>query len=192
MKNTNHPKKGSIIKVEPIKDKKDIKAIREKLKNNPRNLCLFNLGINTNLRASDILQITVGMVRDLKPGDEIELKEKKTGKIRRVTLNKTVIKSINSLLKKKKFRNNDPLFFSKRRKCLTVPTVSKMVKSWCSGLKGNYGSHSLRKTFGYQKRMMGYSLEKLMLTFNHSNPKQTLDYLCIQAEEIKELYMDEI
>jgi integrase len=191
MKNPNHPKKGSRIKVEPIKKQKDINSIRDKLKTNPRDLCLFNIGTNTNLRASDILQITVNMVKDIKPGDEIELKEKKTGKIRRITLNKKVVESIQKLLESKEYKDNDPLFLGQRGK-LTVPYISRLVKIWCKDLKGNYGSHSLRKTFGYHKRQKGYSLEQLMLTFNHSNPKQTLDYLCIQSEEIKKLYMDEI
>jgi hypothetical protein len=33
-----------------------------------------------------------------------------------------------------------------------------------------------------------YSLV-LMVMFNHSTQRQTLDYLCIQAEEIKDAYM---
>lgn len=44
-----------------------------------RALCLFTLGINTNLRASDLLRITAGMVRHLEAGDELTLKEQKTG-----------------------------------------------------------------------------------------------------------------
>lgn len=179
------------MKVEPIKKLKDIKAIRKKLQNKPRDLCFFNLGINTNLRASDMLQINVGMVKEKKAGDEIELREKKTRKLRRITLNKKVVDSIQVLLDNSESDNNQPLFIGQRGRC-TVSWFRKMIKEWCKDLKGNYGCHSLRKTFGYQKRMMGYSLETLMLTFNHSNPRQTLDYLCIQAEEIKELYMDEI
>ena len=44
----------------------------------------FTLGINTNLRASDLLAITAGMVRDK---EELVLKERKTGKERRINLN---------------------------------------------------------------------------------------------------------
>ena len=36
-KNINHPKKGSIIKVEPIKNPKDIETVKKLLYNNPRN-----------------------------------------------------------------------------------------------------------------------------------------------------------
>lgn len=43
--------------VEPIKDKNDIKRIKKVLKSNERNLLLFNLGINSGLRISDIFYI---------------------------------------------------------------------------------------------------------------------------------------
>ncbi|GAG40955.1 unnamed protein product, partial [marine sediment metagenome] len=73
--NENHPKKGSKIKVEPIKRLEDIRTIKKVLADKPRDLALFTVGINTNLRASDLLQIKVGQVRDLKPNDEIEIRE---------------------------------------------------------------------------------------------------------------------
>ena len=92
--NTNRPAKGSQIKVQPITKLKDIKAIKKSLADKPRDFCLFVLGINTNLRASDLTQITVGMVRDKKAGDDLELKEKKTGKTRRITLNKSAVGAI--------------------------------------------------------------------------------------------------
>jgi len=51
-RNPNHPEKGSLIKVEPIRKMKDIKAIKKLLHDKPRDLCLFILGINTNLRVA--------------------------------------------------------------------------------------------------------------------------------------------
>ena len=81
-KNPNHPAQGSTIKVEPVKKLKDIKSIKKILANKPRDLCLYTLGINTNLRASDLLRVRVDQVRNPIPGDEIEIKEKKTGKMR--------------------------------------------------------------------------------------------------------------
>ena len=42
-------------------------------------------------------------MRGLKPCDEIELKEKKTGKGRRTTLNKAVIMAVNGLLKSEEY-----------------------------------------------------------------------------------------
>ena len=193
--NPNHPKKGSTIKVEPIKKLKDIKAIKKLLANKPRDLALFTIGINTNLRASDLLRLRVAKVKDLKAGDTVEIKEKKTGKARRITLNKTCIKAIKNLLDLKLYHDNDHLFQSQRRHVLTVPSVHKLVKSWCNeiNLKGNYGSHTLRKTWGYHQRVtFGVDLPRLMVCFNHSTQRQTLDYLCIQPEEIKDVYENEL
>jgi len=192
--NPNHPKKGSKIKVDPIKKLKDIKAIKKLLTGKPRDLALFTIGINTNLRASDLLRLKVDHVKDLKAGDTVEIKEQKTGKVRRITLNKTCIKAIQNLLASKLY-HNDYLFQSQRRHVLTVPSVHKLVKGWCGeiNLKGNYGSHTLRKTFGYQQRVhFGVGLPELMVCFNHSTQKQTLDYLCIQPEEVKNIYMNEL
>jgi hypothetical protein len=50
------------------------------------------------------------MVRHLEAGDELTLKEKKTGKHRRITLNKAVIASIQALLKSRDYEDDDPLF----------------------------------------------------------------------------------
>lgn len=192
IKNPNHPQKNSTIKVEPIRDIRDIRSIKKMLADNPRNLCLFVLGINTNLRASDLLRLTAGQVRHCKPGDEITLKEKKTGKPRRINLNKSSIAAIKELLASAPLPDDSPLFFSQRGDVLTVPSINRLVKSWCRAinLKGNYGSHTLRKTFGYHQRIqLNTSIPELMVMFNHSNQRQTLDYLCIQPDEIRSAYM---
>ncbi len=189
--NTNHPAKGSQIKVDPIKNIKDVKTIKKMLASNPRDFCLFTFGINTNLRASDLLSIKVDMVKDLQIDDEIVLKEKKTGKLRRITLNKNVIESVQNLLDSKEYRDDEFLFKTQKSNVLTVPSVNRLVKGWCKDikLKGNFGSHTLRKTFGYHQRVTyGVSLPELMEIFNHSTQKQTLTYLCIQPEEIKSIY----
>ncbi len=193
--NMNRPKQGDQIKVEPIKSLKDIRSIKKLLAGNPRDLCLFTLGINTNLRASDLLRIKAGQVRGLQPLDEIEIREKKTGKVRRISLNRAVIEAVNCLLSSDEYNDKDYLFKSQRGAVLTVPSVNRLVKQWCQNinLKGNYGSHTLRKTFGYHMRVtFGVGLPELMVTFNHSTQRQTLEYLCIQPEEIKGIYANEL
>jgi integrase len=152
--NYNHPSKSDMIRVEPIRNTKDVKAIKKLLANKPRDLALFTIGINTNLRASDLLQIRAGMVRNLKPMDEIELKERKTGKLRRISLNKSCTDAIQALLESRQYKDDEPLF-SGQRGPLAVPTANPLVKSWCRtvNLQGNYGSHTLRKTFGYHQRV---------------------------------------
>lgn len=195
--NMNHPKAGSTIKVEPIKELKDIKTIKKLLTNKPRDLALFTLGINTNLRASDLRRITAGMVRTIERvvAQEIELKERKTGKTRRITLNATVQTALRDLLASRPYADNEPIFSGRDGDALTVPSIHRLVKSWCKAinLKGNYGSHTLRKTWGYHQRVtFKVELPLLMVCFNHTTQQQTLDYLCIQPEEVRNVYENEL
>jgi integrase len=129
--NGNHPMKGSTIRVEPLKTMKDIKAIKTLLAKRPRDLALFVLGINTNLRAVDLLKIRVAQVRNLKPLESIELKEQKTGKLKRVTLNKACIDAIRNLIASSDYQDDDYLFLGQRGR-LTVPSVNRLVKGWCA------------------------------------------------------------
>ncbi len=199
IRNPNHPKKGSVIKVDPIKDIKAIKRIKKLLDDKPRDLCLFSLGINTAYRANELLSITVDQVDYLRAGDVLELKQTKTNKYRPITLNNAAITTIDQWLKHHPDkRQGTPLFLSGRgENALTVSSVSTMVKEWCenSGLRGNYGSHTLRKTWGFHQLRENREtkphmvLPLLMDAYGHSNQQQTLDYLCIQSDEVANLFM---
>lgn len=198
---TNHPVKGSSIRVDPIRDPKDIRLIKKVLADRPRDFALFVLGINTNLRASDLLRIKVGDVRYLKPGEYFTLREKKTSKLRSITINKAVFDAIAHLLEGVGHLVDSDYLFQSRKKqsasggMLTVSYLNSLVKSWCReiNLRGNYGAHTLRKTFGYIHRtVFGTDIPTLMEMFNHSSQRQTLAYLGIQPREIKDAYLKEI
>lgn len=197
-KNPNHPKKGSTIKVEPIRQEKDIKLIKRLLADRPRDLAILVLGINTNLRASDLLRITIGLVLHVKPGEQFSIREKKTGKLRSITLNKTVFEALQALLKTLDTSNPAALLFQSRNNNggqLTEGYLNKLVKQWCReiNLRGNYGSHTLRKTFGYIHRTKFHTdIPTLMTIFNHASQKETLQYLCIQPGEVQDAYLQEI
>ena len=192
--NPNHPKKGSITKVEPIRSERDIRNIKRLLRDHPRNFAIFTFGININLRASDLVLLTVGNLRGLRPGDAFTIREKKTGKMKSITLNKTVYDAILPLLGNRS--DSDPLFVSEKTgKALNPITLNLLVKGWCreTNIRGNYGSHTLRKTFGYIHRtVFNTDIPTLMMMYNHANQRQTLDYLCIQEAEIQCAYLREI
>ncbi len=197
--NHNHPKKGSFIQVEPFRKFKDIRKIRSILKGTTRDRLIFDLGINTNLRAKDLISIEVGMVRYLKPGQDLLLKESKTRTTRSITLNHACYRSIKRHLKSEAMReatDEDYLFQSRKGKeKLRTNTLTALVKTWAwkADIEGNFGSHSLRKTFGYIHRIYWETdIPTLMEIFNHSNQRQTLRYLCVQPKEIKSVYMKEI
>jgi len=56
-------------------------------------------------------------------------------------------------------------------------------------IKGHFGSHSMRKSFGRFQRKNGIPIEMLMHRFNHSTIRQTLNYLGITAEETKNMLL---
>ncbi|SMF80395.1 tyrosine-type recombinase/integrase [Pseudobacteriovorax antillogorgiicola] len=196
--NQNHPKLGSQIKVDPIRSLSNITKIKSLLQDSPRDLALFTLGINSALRASDLLEIPVGKVESLGVGDSFEIREKKTGKLRHVTMNESVLDALTKYLAvRRSTSKKEPLFLSRKGSSsgLTVQSLHRLVKGWCHeiGLRGNYGSHTLRKTFGYHQRVtFKTELPILMVAFNHSSQKQTLSYLGIQDSEVEAAFMNSL
>jgi integrase len=193
--NPNHPKLGAEIAVEPIRSKKAITAIKSKLwqKKNKRDWCLFVLGINTAFRANELLSIKVAQVENAIVGSQLKVKQTKVNKYRTVTLNQNAIESISVLLEQEQFEDEEDYLFRGQRGVISVPTLSRYVKSWCTAipsLKGNYASHTLRKTWGYWHYQNSTPLPILMRAFGHSTQEQTLHYLCIQPQEIQNVYLD--
>ena len=189
----NHPRAGSSIRVEPIRDLEAIRRIKAQIQDQPRNLCLFTLGINTAYRAGEFLSLTVGHVSHLGPGDHLGLKQSKTDRYRLTTLSEPVVSAIRQWLQ----RHPDPipsapLFLSQRSAgALVVSSVNHMVKDWCADadLIGNFGSHTLRKTWAYHQHMtFKRPIALLCRALGHRSEKQTLEYIGVQPEEIDELY----
>jgi len=198
-RNPNHPAKGSAIRVEPIRDRQAIQQIKIHLQDKPRDLCLFTLGINTAYRANELLSLTIGQVAHAKVGSRLTLKQSKTKEYRTVYLNFVCIESIEKWLTQHPNPASEaPLFISRKRnrrtgqyQAIQVSSLTAMVKDWCNRAKliGNYGSHSLRKTWGYHQRTPNNaSVALLMRAYGHSSEVQTLNYLGIEDEEIRKLF----
>jgi len=197
MRNPNHPKKGENITVQPIRDLKDIESIKKLLSKNTRDLLLFTMGINNGLRCGDLIRLKVGDVKHLKVNETLNIKESKTGKTNVLMINKTTFKILKDYLNETKPDDEDYLFKSRKgeNQSLSVQSVNSMVKEWTRSinLKGNFGTHSLRKTFGYiQRKKYGVSWEVLCKRFNHSSPSVTMRYLGIEDKEVNGILMNEI
>jgi integrase len=193
----NHPQKGSRIAVEPIRELEQINTIKKLLAEKPRDLLLFTIGINNGLRAGDLLKLRVGQLRGLKIGDTLPIREGKTGKLNIVMVNKSVYKALIKYFEEVDLSDEDFLFKSRKgqNQPITVTNANLIIKSWCRdiGLKGNFGSHTLRKTFGYvQRKKFGVSWEILAKRFNHSHPAITRRYLGIEDAEINGILLNEI
>lgn len=176
------------MRVEAFKDRYDIARLRQHLRSHPRNHALFVVGINCGLRFSDLIRIRVKDVQGLPVGDRFYIREQKTGKQRYVVINKTMHEAIERLLKSAGYKLNEPLFQGTvRGQALSYKSVNALVKSWAEwlGLRENYGTHSLRKTFAYcQRRYGGVAIELLQRLFNHRSPRETMLYVGIEDREI--------
>ncbi len=194
--NANHPKKGDRIAVEPIRRIKEIKAISKLTLGNPRDHLLFIMGINNGLRAGDLVKLKVKQVRYLKVGHTLTIKEGKTGKDNILVINKTVYKALRNFLDLVQPDDADFLFASRKGdRHIQSQAVSKMVKKWTKAinLRGNFGAHTLRKTWGYiQRTVHGVGFEIICKRFNHSSPSITMRYLGIQDKEVHSTLMNEI
>jgi len=190
MSNTTH------LTVEPIRKTKDIKAISRLLKSRPRDHLLWMMGINNGLRAKDLVRIRYRQVEGAKPGAVINIIETKTGKSNVLVINKAVHKALEVYLAGIEPVPDDFIFKSRKGSGhITSQSVGRMVRSWTSAinLKGQYGAHTLRKTWGYvQRTQHGAGFEILCKRYNHSSPAITMRYLGIEDREVCELLMNEI
>ena len=182
--------------VEAIKNVRDISKIKQFLlgKKSKRDYLLFVLGINIGLRIGDLLSLKIAYVID-EAGNikrAVNIVEQKTRKQREFELNKSAREAIRLYLEEATdCDSNSPLFPSRKgENAITTRSAHKIIKSTLRelGIKGNYGTHSLRKTFGYHRYNSGVKVETLQKLFNHSSASITLRYIGIDREVICDAY----
>lgn len=180
--------------VEPIKNIKDINKIKQYLlgKSNKRDYCIFVVGINVGLRAGDLLSLKIGDITDgTAIFDEVTIKEQKTKKSKTFSLNKSAKEAIRLYLNQLDSSNaDDYLFKSRKGGHIGVRPLHHIIKSTLRdlGIKGNYGTHTLRKTMAYHRYKNNVPIETLQKMLNHSSSAITLRYIGITQKVISECY----
>jgi Site-specific recombinase XerD len=186
--------------VEPIKNTKDISKIKQYLigKENKRDYMLFVAGINVGLRAGDLLKLKIDdVIHDGKIVDKVIIYEEKTDKKREFELNKSAKDAIRLYLDTINIVETDAYLFKSRKGdgALTVESAHKIIKTTLRELniKGNYGTHSLRKTFAYHIyinniRTNPTIINTLQKMLNHSSASVTLRYIGITKEVVSDVY----
>lgn len=186
--------------VEPIRDIKKVTQIKNMLKadNKIRDLLLFELGINSALRISDLLGIQTKDLFDEQGNINgfFDIKEDKTNKSNRITITPKVQETLKQYKELYPYIIQKPdyyIFFHSKRtpkgeKHIDRKQARKMIHQRCIdvGLKGNFWGHTLRKTWGYQARLNAIPLEIIQHKLNHSSLAVTQRYLGITADEIAE------
>ncbi|MCR4849041.1 MAG: tyrosine-type recombinase/integrase [Bacteroidales bacterium] len=158
------------------------------------------LGFCTGCRISDVLGLRWCDVL----GSEHSIKEKKTGKTRKVTFNESVRNKLTELYELMGSPNPERLVFAsnchgKRDKYHFVPYSVQYINKKFKEFKKAYGldiknfsSHTFRKTFGrYVYETTGRDEQSLILLnkiFKHSSIAITKTYIGITDDEVKAVF----
>lgn len=185
-----HPAEGSVVTIEPLRTLEEIAAVRAVIIST-RDKAMFSLGINSNLRASDLLSLRADQIDWV--GNSLCLRERKTGKKRTIPLGANVM----SLLAECIPSDGVGLLFpsNKGGKPLTISAWNNRIKLWCSkaGLRGNYGARTIRKTFArIQHDVYGVPIVNISMELNHSSLRETYFYLCLTPPEQAALFANQL
>jgi integrase len=169
--------------VEPIRNLGQLHDIEDWLKKyNVKYFIMFEVGVYSGLRISDILPLRV---EDVWHKTHIKVREKKTGKYKAFIINP----ELKAVL--------DPYCKGRRQGEFLVPSDEKFPRQKPVSKKRAYqvlrrageenklpglGTHSMRKTFGYHYYKKYKDVAELMRLFNHSAPSVTLRYIGIEQD----------
>lgn len=169
--------------VDAITNKKDIERMKKAL--HGRNRLMFVTGVSLGLRISDLLSLKLG---DVRGKTHLTITEEKTKKRRPIKLSKTVMGEVDKL----EGTDSDYLFQSRKGDNRPISRVQayRILNDAAkrAGLNIKIGTHTLRKTFGYQLYSQGIDITRIMEILNHSTPAMTLKYIGITAKEIDDAY----
>mgnify|MGYP002477260802 FL=1 len=182
--------------VHPIRDKKKIELMKSYLRGkSKRDYLLFMVGISSALRISDILSLKIKHIWiNNKPADFIELHEKKTGKYKRFPVTPNLAKAIREYMAEISDPNPENYVFRSRvgeNKPITRQQAVLILNQACDmcSIPDRFGTHGMRKTWGYWAFKSGISLDYISLALNHRSIAETKRYLGLLQEDLDNIYL---
>lgn len=169
--------------VDVIKNKQDIEKIKEVLiMGEYRNYLMFIIGINTGLRITQILS--------LKFSDLIDNENNILNKIYfngiEYKINECIKNALRIYIYNSKVKNKDTFIFKSKKGENPIERTQayRILKNACkeAGVNLNFGTHTLRKTFGYHFYKEYKDLKYLQKLFNHSSTNVTMEYINLEKK----------
>ena len=187
--------KGRLIGQKSPLTAQEIWSIRMRLSGDKkqRDLALFNLALDSKLRACDLLKIRVS---DISRGDGISsraiVQQQKTGRPVQFEITRKTAKSISDWIEQASLAEADYLFPSriKRSHHLSARQYARIVESWVAGIGLNptsYGTHSMRRTKATMLYRRTKNLRAVQLLLGHSKLDSTVRYLGIEIDDALEM-----
>ena len=183
--------KGKIISARPPLQTKHVWSIRTKLQmdGKKRDLALFNLAIESKLRACDVVRIKV---EEFAPrgltADQARVRQSKTGRPVKFELTEQTREAVDAYLKAKPKHLGDFLFESRNRpdRCISTRQYSRLISSWIAGIGLDprlFGTHSLRRTKATLIYPRTGNLRAVPLLLGHTKIESTVRYLGIEVDD---------
>lgn len=185
-----HPAKGEIVTIEPFRSLADVNAVRAVIFS-PRDRALFSLGVNSALRATDLLAVRASDFDWL--SGVLRVREGKTGKIRTVPISGALQEMLLEVLP---LAPDGYMFPSiKGGQPLSISAWNNKIKRWAAeaGIRGNFGARSIRKTFArLQYEVFGVAIVDISMELNHSSPRETYRYIALPSPETAAIFRNQI
>lgn len=183
--------KGKLIGAKPPLRPKHVWAIRSKLQvqGRKRDLAIFNLAIDSKLRACDVVRLRVDEVAP--QGITLaraSVRQKKTNRPVRFELTEGTREAVNEYLKSRDWKSGDYLFpgRSTEGRHLTTRQYARLVARWIAGIGLNpslFGTHSLRRTKATLIYRRTGNLRAVQLLLGHTKIESTVRYLGIEVDD---------
>ena len=152
-----------------------------------RNYIIMKIGINCGFRIETILQMCPRNIN----GGRITARENKTGKDVQFQINEEIQKIAHDYIEEFKITNREYLFQSTKDKTkpVTRQQAWRFIKQLGreAGVSYNIGCHSLRKSFARWFYDETNDLLKTQALLMHSDPRVTLQYICIEAADVSKI-----
>ena len=181
---------------QPIRNRKNVTALAKYFLDllQLRNYVLVVLGFHTALRISDLLRLTWDDVYDFDKNrvhPSIEITEKKTGKLKRIRLNRAAVWALHLYAVETAHRGH-PLIINKNTgNAISRIQAYRLIRAAAEavGIDEPVSCHSLRKTFGYHAWKSGISPVIIMEIYNHSSLAVTRRYLGVTQDDKDKVYL---
>ena len=187
--------KGKLVGQKAPFSMQEIWSIRLRLQTmgNRRDLALFNLAIDSKLRACDLLALRVADV--VSAGEVLSratVRQRKTKRAVRFEITERTRKSIEDWIDKVQLTESDYLFPSRVRRSphLSTRQYARIVNDWVRSIgldPAAYGTHSLRRTKATLIYRRTKNLRAVQLLLGHTNLDSTVRYLGIEIDDALEM-----
>jgi site-specific recombinase XerC len=187
--------KGKLVGQKAPFKLKEIWAIRIRLQiaGRIRDLALFNLAIDSKLRACDLVKLRV---RDLCHGDRVAARaivmQQKTQRAVQFEITEPTREAIANWINRASLRSDDCLFPSRLHgsRHLSTRQYARIVARWVREIgldPAAYGTHTLRRTKASLIYRRTKNLRAVQLLLGHTKLESTVRYLGIEVDDALEM-----